>query len=286
MKFTKFGAKLFYLFLLGALIPLCIAGTVVYKYVHDRTREEVLKQLRTTAHDLNEKLHLLLTKRRFRLVDFSSDGFIRDCVEQMAYIPPEYSQIRKKLNTHLIVNKKSLDPNIIEIEIINHRGKVVASTSQDQISKDRSQEDYFRIPFLSQEQKGPYFADTLNTKETSEELQLVFSTILSDKTFHKPLGVLVTKVKGEILQDILDIPNYQSDKENFTGLCEEAYIVNSNKLMIASSSGHNSIHSKEKINLMEIQEVLDSRGNFPVYIRTIRVFKCLEQYCMCPKQTG
>ncbi len=91
MKFTKFGAKLLCFFLLVSLIPLGIASTIVYKYVHDKTNEEVLRQLRYMSHSLNDQLNLLLSKRRFRVVDFSSDGFIRDCVEQISFMPTERS---------------------------------------------------------------------------------------------------------------------------------------------------------------------------------------------------
>ena len=89
MKFTRFGTKLFYLFLLVSLVPLGIAGAIVYLYMHDSTKEEVLKQLRSNAHSLNSQLNLLLSKRRFRVADFSSDGFIRDCVDRISYHPLE-----------------------------------------------------------------------------------------------------------------------------------------------------------------------------------------------------
>ncbi len=124
MKFTKFGTKLFYLFLIVSLIPLAITGGTVYKYVHNSTKREVQKNLRFHAYSLKTQLELLLSKRMFRVADFCSDGFIRDCVEQAVYQPIEYSQIIESLNTHLKVNKKSLDPDILEIGIINHKGKV------------------------------------------------------------------------------------------------------------------------------------------------------------------
>ena len=260
MKFTRFGAKLFYFFLLVSLIPLGIAGAIVYKYVQDRTKEEVLRQLRFTAYSLNEQLNLLLSKRRFRIIDFSSDGFIRDCVEQMSYLPLDYSLISEKLNTHLIRNKKSLDPDILEIEILNHGGKVIASTSREEIGKDKSHRDYFRIPFLSPEQKGPYFADAINDLKTSKKLQLVFSTILTDKTFYKPLGVLVTKVKGQILQDIIEISKHKSNKEGFVEHYGEIYIVNSDKLLIASSCDSEDFVFRQIVDTIEVQKVLASRG--------------------------
>ncbi len=265
MKFTNFGLKLFYLFLLVSLVPSGIAGAIVYKYVSDRTRENVLSQLQYEVHDLDEKLNLLLSKRRFRVADFSSDGFIRDSVEQLSYMPLEYSQISEKLNHHLIVNKKKLDPDIIEIYILDHKGKVIASTSQDQIGKDKSHEEYFRGPFLFQEQKGSYFSDALRPSNTQESgLELVFSSILTDTYFHKPLGVLITKVSGDILQDILVKVIDQTDKEGFLEQKhgDDLYIVNGDKLMIAGLSETGDFSFGKIIDTMQVRQVLDSKGKF------------------------
>ena len=265
MKFTRFGLKLFYLFLLVSLVPSGIAGAVVYKYTHDRTKEDVLGQLRYKAHSLNDKLGLLLSKRRFRVVDFGSDGFIRDCVEQLSNLPPDPSQISEKLNNHLIINKKNLDPDILEIEILDHKGEVIASTSEGQMGKDKSHEDYFRNPFLYQEQRGLFFSDALRSPETPHSnMELVFSSILTDKFFHKPLGVITTKVKGEVLQDMLEkSSNLSGSAEGFEEkrLCD-IYIVNSDKLMIAGSSCNKETGLGKIIDTMQVEEVLATRGEF------------------------
>ncbi len=262
MKFTRFGTKLLYLFLLVSLVPLGIAGTIVYLHMHDSTKEEVLKQLRSNTHSLNSQLNFLLLSRRFRVADFSSDGFIRDCVEKISYQPLENSPIIEKLNTHLIANKKSLDPDIIDIEILDHTGKVIASTSREQMGKDNSHTDYFRIPFLSQEQTGPYFADAIDPSGNHESLQLVFSSILTDKFFHQPLGVLVTKVKGTILQNILHKTNPQSNKIDSAEHNEAIYIVNSEKLMLADSSDTANVGFGNIIDTIEVQQVLDTKREF------------------------
>ena len=275
MKFTRFGTKLFYLFLLVSLVPLGIAGAIVYLYLHENTKEEVLKQLRSNAHSLNSQLNLLLSKRRFRVADFSSDGFIRDCVEEISYQPLAYSRIIEKLNTHLIANKKSLDADILDIEILDHTGKVIASTFQEQVGKDNSHKDYFRIPFLSQEQTGPYFAGALDPSENHGSLQLVFSSILTDKIFHKPIGVLVTKVKGTILQSILHAAEPQSDKDNFTEHNGTIYIVNSKKFMVAGSYDIANSSFGNIIDTIEVQQVLDTKREFSGICRNykgIRVF--------------
>ncbi|GJQ58334.1 MAG: HAMP domain-containing protein [Candidatus Scalindua sp. AMX11] len=260
MKITKLGVKLFLLFLLVSLVPLGIAGTIVYTYVHDRTKEEVQRQLRFTAHSLNEQLKLILSQRRFRVADFSVDGFIRDSVEQMGQKPLEYSQIGEKLNTHLIKNQKRVDPDLLELSILNREGKVIASTSRNQVGKDKSHEVYFRAPFLSLESKGPYFSDALERSETAKELQLVFSAILTDKDLHRPMGVIVTKVKGNIIQEILKQPMYRSDKESVVDHSGEIYIVNSTKLMITSSRMLGNLGLNQIVDTKAVKEVLASQG--------------------------
>lgn len=256
MKYTKVVFKLFYLFLLVSLVPLGIAGTIVYKHVHDRTRDEVFRQLRHMSYSLNNQVDLLLSTRRFRVTDFGSDGFIRDSVEQIALMPTESLQISKNLISHLIINKKRLDPNILEILILNQEGKIIASTSQEHIGEDKSHEDYFRIPFVLLEKKGPYFSDALQSSETRDTLHLVFSTLLTDRILQRPLGVIVTKVKGDILQGVLNQYMYQTDKEGF-GSFGEIYIVNRDMIKIADTT-KNAIFD-QIIDTKEVQEVLISK---------------------------
>ncbi len=164
MTFTRFGAKILCFFLLMSLVPLGIAGVIAYKHVYDRTEISVSRRLYSTAQNLNKQLSLLLSQRRIWITSFSSGGFIRDCVEQMSLITPEYSSICDKLNHHLITNKKNLDSKILDIELLNARGIVIASTSPEHIGEDKSDENYFKTPFLSLEQKGSYFANDLERK--------------------------------------------------------------------------------------------------------------------------
>jgi signal transduction histidine kinase/HAMP domain-containing protein len=262
MTFTRFGAKILCLFLLMSLVPLTIAGVVVYKHVYDRTRDGVLRQLRSTAQHLNKQLDLLLTQRRIRVEDFSSDGFIRDCVEQLSLTTPEYSSISDKLNFHLRNNKKSLDPKIHDIEILNTRGVIIASTYPEQIGKDESDKNYFKIPFLSLEQKGSYFANDLERKGNTDELRLVFSIILKDKVLQSPMGVMATTVNGDIINDIFNQHMFHADEESDLGPFGEIYIVNSNKIMIANSTSSSTIDFKQIINTTPVPEVFLSQNEW------------------------
>jgi two-component sensor histidine kinase len=232
------------------------------------------------SYSLNNQLDLLLSKRRFRVADFSSDGFIRDRVEQMAQMPPESFQISKELNTHLIVNKKRLDPDILEIAILNQEGKVIASTSQEQIGEDRSHEDYFRIPFVLLENKGPFFSDALQSAETRDTFHLVFSTLLTDRILQRPLGVIVTKVKGDILQGVLNQYMYHSDKEGL-GSFGEIYIVNRDKIKIADTTKSGILN--QIVDTKEVQEVLVSKEELSGIYRNYKGVQVLGSALFVPE---
>jgi len=63
MKFTRFGLKLFCLFLLVSLVPSGIAGAVVYKYTYDKAKEDILGQLQYEVH--RSLLYKAIINKRF-----------------------------------------------------------------------------------------------------------------------------------------------------------------------------------------------------------------------------
>ena len=95
MKFTRYGIKLYCFFLLVSLIPLCIAGIIVYKYVYDKTKVELVREQHLDLRSLNKDLQNLLYQKTARVTGFSADGFVRDCVERVSLGFPESPQISK-----------------------------------------------------------------------------------------------------------------------------------------------------------------------------------------------
>ncbi len=260
MKFTKFSTKLFGSFLLASILPLSIAGAIVYKYVYDRTKTDVSKQLTANVNYHNDNLHHLLSQRGYRAVDFGSDEFVMDCVHQMYLSSSEYSQIRENLNTHLIVNKKNINPDILGIDILSNKGEVIASTSRGQIGKDKSHENYFVKLFLSHKQKGSYFEDVVKIDEGAEKLELVFSKILTDRKLHKTIGIMVTRVRGSIIQDVFGLQNHKCEEVSFCGLGSETYLVDGNNLMIANSISSNKFNRySQKVDTESIRKVIASK---------------------------
>ncbi|MHC4197685.1 MAG: PDC sensor domain-containing protein, partial [Planctomycetota bacterium] len=63
-------------------------------------------------------------------------------------------EIIKRLNTHLRANKKSLNPDILEVLILNKAGIVIASSDDVNVGKNLSKNDYFREPLVHFEETG------------------------------------------------------------------------------------------------------------------------------------
>lgn len=85
-----------------------------------------------------------IAEKEVRTVDFCFDMFIRGNIE----IINRGNILNKKeavtaLSSHLLMNKKHLDPHIIAIDVANRHGKVVASTNEKLIGQDVSHQEAF-----------------------------------------------------------------------------------------------------------------------------------------------
>ncbi len=260
MKFTRYGIKLYCFFLLVSLIPLFITGVVFYKYAYDKAKDELLKKQQLDVRSLNKELQYLLSQNKVRITDFSTDGFVRDCVEKVSLGFPNNPQISKELNSHLRLNNQGLDTDIIEIEVLDCKGDVIASTFHNQIGKSRTDKDYFRFPFLLQEEKGPFFVGVMESPEATNNLQLVFSTVLTDKLLHRPMGIISTKVDLKIIQNILKQHLEHLGKEDDSSFSGVLCITdNNNMLNIANTDTFNEININQLFHTKAVQQVSPTR---------------------------
>ena len=78
-----------------------------------------------------------------RVLDFSSDGFIRDYTEEIVSKDKRRDHYLKALSTHLVTNKKPLDPDMLATFIVDLDGKVISSTDAGLLGRDVSGETYF-----------------------------------------------------------------------------------------------------------------------------------------------
>ncbi len=236
--FSKISTKLIVFALSLSLIPLFGFGFFSFNEYRQSLENQILEDLVLVAESKEGEVFVYLEGLKSRTVDFSSDGFIRDATKYIIE-NTESGGMVADLGTHLRVNKKSLDNTLQGINIISLDGKVIASTYDDEIGKDESDDDYFnKAVALS------YGNALINDFSVSHHFGLEQSTIsvsslLTDKISGETIGVLVNYFDTHLIDDLL-IGDYQVSLGALTGgkgqrETVDVYLVNSDKLMISSS---------------------------------------------------
>ncbi len=239
----KINNKILFWFLIIAIIPSGITGFFGYRIAQDILKKYVYNQLSTTAEGVHGRIHEFLEIKRERIIDFSSDGFIRDNTEKIGY----YGDIRNRaldLSNHLARNKMPLDPDILETFVTDMYGLIVASSNQQHIGLSRPGEDYF----TGAVREGVYVTD-LHKSIDADELVIEVSRLLRsrEKGVHRPVGIIVNRIKGSSVAGLL--VNDATNMEEFFVPDSKltTYIVNRNNQVIAGSNVH-----KDKTLEMEI----------------------------------
>ncbi len=239
---TRFGVNQLCWFMLIALLPLTIAGTVCYFFVKGQIKRDVFTELQLEAWGIQGNIESILGENLARIEDFSSDGFIRDSVKTLSISYIDQKAVRAHLNRHLEVNKRSLDPDLTEVFIIDTTGKIIASTSESNIGNYVSEEPYFTQPFLHFEQTGPLFSRETIPAEGAREPGLVFSTLLTDKYIHTPIGIIANRVSIDVLLDsIVHNRSIFDDGEKFAE-GDKIYILNIDGFILAASENPGSAY--------------------------------------------
>ena len=220
----KIKNKILFWFLVIAIIPSGITGFYAYQTGQETLKKYVYNQLSTTAEGVHGRIHEFLEIKRERIIDFSSDGFIRDNAEQIGY----YGDIRNRvhdLSNHLSRNKMPLDPDILETFVTDMYGFIVASTTQQHVGLNRPEEDYF----TGAKRKDVYVTD-LHQSADAEGVVIEVSRLLKSrqKGVDRPVGIIVNRIKGSSIADLL-LKDATNNEEYFVPDSNlTTYIVNRN----------------------------------------------------------
>ncbi|MHC4276023.1 MAG: PDC sensor domain-containing protein [Planctomycetota bacterium] len=155
-RFTRFGKNTFLWFLLVSLLPLTAVSVTTYFYMRVMIKDRALDEIESNTARYRDHVRTFIRAWLWRTADFSSDGFIRDASQQILLDTNTRNgpEIIKRLNTHLRANKKSLNPDILEVLILNKAGIVIASSDDVNVGKNLSKNDYFREPLVHFEETG------------------------------------------------------------------------------------------------------------------------------------
>ncbi len=139
-------------------------------------------------------------------------------------------------------NSAEINEEIYDIFVLDTDGVVVASSIEERIGVNRSDDSYF-----INGKKGVYLKSPYNSKFFKDQPALAFSAPIFQDITHKFLGVVVIRVRLDYLNKITT---------DVTGLGEtgEIYLLNKDDYMISSSRFLNDTFLKQKVDTPESRE--------------------------------
>ncbi len=192
-------AKLLIFALCVSLIPISIITTLYYLNARSTIEQQTLNWLTAVAE--SKKIHVLsfLDSKKGRVIDFSSDGFIRDSLEEISNRETQNNAI-PLLNKHLKQNKESLDSHITSIAVLDINGLVVASTTEEWIGMDMSKGDIFKR-CIGKNYGEAYVAKSYSASYLNVDC-IFIASLLTDKHDNKPIGIIINAYDIAILGTI------------------------------------------------------------------------------------
>ncbi len=251
--------RILFWFLFPTILTAGMIVSVCYFYVKRTTEQNIFDQLELAAAESQEHIHMFLDEKKSRIVDFSTDGFIKTCTENIAH-GVEVPSNTSRLNSHLILNKKPVDEkNIVEVFVVDLEGKVISSTEAGNIGHDVSDESFFsRV-----KEKGIFVNDIHYTSQFRQNTFEV-SGILGVGEGKRPVGIIVNRYRGDSLMGAIcsEISGKSGDGERLHGMGEtgEVFIVNSDKLMITESRFVKGAILKQVVNTEGVNAAFENRG--------------------------
>ena len=246
MNKLKLGSKLAIYFLLVVVVSVGTTGYLSYSLAKYNFESKIVSDLLIIAETKKNHISDFLDYSKGRVIDFSSDGFIRDSVR---LINSGNTTVVEELNRHLVKNKMSLDQTIYGINVVDLKGKVIASTEASDIGIFEVAHDYFvnakdlnyGEAFLSDVSLSHHFKGNVPC--------LAVSAPLIDKDTNEKLGVIINHISLEDLNNIISkgkniniFPRLENNNENI-----EIYLVNKDGVIITKLRSLNNLILKRKI---------------------------------------
>lgn len=224
--FQSIKGKLIFFSLCTFLIPIAVITTTYYFNARRILTRHELGEMASIVESKKCQVLCFLEARRGRTIDFSSDGFIKDCLETITRGGVHKDEAIIALSRHLSTNKGPLDHYIVAITVVDKEGKVIASTKETTIGVDVSGQE----PFLEATEKSPnqaYISQPRYDPYQDANCMFIAAPIIS-RNSNEPIGVIINAYNPAILNEIT---------MSHPGIGEtlEVYLINRDKIMLTGS---------------------------------------------------
>ncbi|HBA52334.1 TPA: hypothetical protein DCY68_00830, partial [Candidatus Azambacteria bacterium] len=229
-KFTSsLWFKLFFSFLAVFAVSVSISNYLSYRTAKENLTERIKSDVRQIAEAKEGLLLDFISQSGKRVVDFSSDGFIRDSAAKI--VAGENGGVAGDLNRHLNKNKMSLDPTIFGINVTDLNGRIIASTMESELGRDESKDDYF-VEAKQLAYGQSYVSDVMFSHHFNKDVShFAVLAPLTEKETGEKLGFIINYIDGDELTIILNgSPRlFERDEKTDTDI----YLVNKDGLLIS-----------------------------------------------------
>ena len=197
LYFVPVKYKLTLTFVLISVVSLGIGGLVSYQTTRDALKDQVLKDLFLTGQVQVQHVTSFIDALKKRTEDFSSDGFIRDAAFRLQ--TSSHPALQRELSRHLRVNKMGIVPEFFETSVAGRDGLILASSDPARVGLDASKNPWFVGG------RSTIFMGEIRTGEHAGEGRpsLEISAPLTDKETHEFVGVIVNRIKPEVLSEVV-----------------------------------------------------------------------------------
>ena len=126
----KIGTKIMASFVVIAILSSISVSFFAFQSSRNSLQTQMLSDLQLVSESSEGYLLEFLQSARKRVVDFASDGYIRESTRK---IVEGDTSVVENLNKHLHQNKKSLDDTMFQIDIFDMNEIVISSTNPESL---------------------------------------------------------------------------------------------------------------------------------------------------------
>ena len=243
MKNIFFGSmktKLTALFLMVALIPIAILGTVAYMSSKAALTKQIEQDFDAISAGKEQAVVQYLMGAKRALSVYGHARTIMDALTKINNKAADAPQAIREISDY-IEERLKFNPLVQEFIVMDKQGRVVACTEEKEVGIDKSQDPYF----VGAREKDFFIKDVYQSK-VSGKIGYVSSIVVKDLKTGEFLGVFGERINLRTLDEILG---------NRMGLGEsgENYIVSKDGLMLTESRFQKDASLNQKVDTEPIR---------------------------------
>jgi len=208
----RIGTKLMLGAVVGVLAVVSAVSFAAYRIARDGLEKQISAHLESVAQSRAAHVRTFVREHREMIRIAATSRVLRAGLRSLEAGDADRASVVRDLNTRLR-HYNDPDGDVYEMFLLDRHGRVIASTSSENMGLDRSTDAYFVGA-----QGGPFVKDAYHSK-TAGQPSLALSAPLADQASGELLGVLVARLGLDGLNKIV------TDRTGM-GKTGETYLIN------------------------------------------------------------